>query len=604
MTETEVLIIGGGASGLTSSALLSSYGVGTVLVSRYAETSALPKAHLLSCKTMEMYRELGLEEAIRKRGTPPEHMRYAGWYAGMAGPTPDHGRQIARLAAWGRGHQDADWRRASASPYANLMQSRLEPMLKRHAEAMAPASVRFNHQFLSLEQDRSGVVATIEDRQAGETYQVRARYLLACDGGRAVGPSLGVEMEGDLAVATNVSIHFSADLSRWARDPEVLIRTILNPDTGLPFVLVGVGPDDWGTHSREWVLHFISFPGDHKQYDRDETLAAMRLGLGLPDFDPVIHVINRWPLDSVVASRFCVGRSFILGDAAHRMPPSGGHGLNTAVQDSYNLCWKLAEVLRGRADESLLDSYEAERRPVAQRAVASASFNWKNTRRFSQSIHFAPQHSAEAMWQSLRTLWDGEGPEADLARRRVGEGLSANLSTYNHLNLNFGYEYATGAIVPDGSTPPASIEETQIYQPSTRPGCSVPNVIMEDLHDATPIGDKLARGRFVLIAGEDGEAWCEAARRVAGERGVALDAATFGTPGADWLDMRREWQRVREFGPAGAILVRPDRFIAWRAMGAAADPSATLRGVFDALLGRMPTTVRAASMDSAEAVLS
>ena len=337
MQEADVLIVGGGASGLTASLLLSSYGVGTLLVSKYAETSTLPKAHLLSCKTMELYRELGIEAAIREKSTPPENMRYAGWFAGLAGPTPDHGRQIARLAAWGRGHQDADWRRASATPYANLMQSRLEPLLKRHAEARAPDTIRFNHQFLSLEQDADGVTAAIEDRSTGETYHVRARYLLACDGGRVVGPLLDVEMEGHLAVATSVSVHFSADLSRWARDPEVLIRTTLNPDTGVPFVMVAVGPDDWGTASREWVLHFISLPGDHKTYDEAETLAAMRAGLGLPDFSPIIHVINRWPLDAVVASRFRVGRSFILGDAAHRMPPSGGHGLNSAVQDTYNL---------------------------------------------------------------------------------------------------------------------------------------------------------------------------------------------------------------------------------------------------------------------------
>lgn len=134
MLEADVLIVGGGASGLTSSMLLSNLGVNTLLVSKYPETSTLPKAHLLSMKTMEMYRELGLEPAIREMGTPPENMRYVGWYAGLAGPTPDHGRRLARLGAWGRGHDDADWHRASASPYANLMQSRLEPLLKARAE--------------------------------------------------------------------------------------------------------------------------------------------------------------------------------------------------------------------------------------------------------------------------------------------------------------------------------------------------------------------------------------------------------------------------------------------------------------------------------------
>lgn len=588
MRNVDVLIVGGGASGLTASLLLSSYGVDSLLVSKYAECSTLPKAHLLSLKTMEMYRELGLEDQIRARSTPPENMRYVGWYAGIAGPTPNHGREIARLGAWGRGHQDEDWRRASASPYANLMQSRLEPMLRKEAEARAPGAVNFNHNFVSLEEDADGVVATIEDRTSGENYQVRARYLLACDGGRAVGPQLGVTMEGHLAVATNVSIHFSADLSQSARDPEVLIRTIFNPDVGVPCVLVPVGPDRWGPESEQWVLHFISLPGDYKDYTRDEALAKMRLVLGLPELEPEIHVINRWPLDAVVASHFRVGRTFIIGDAAHRMPPSGGHGLNTAVQDCYNLCWKIASVLNGEADPTLLDSYETERRPVAERTVASAFHNWHNARTFGASLDFGGGRSPEDMWRSFQMLWDGEGPEADAFRHRARGGLTSNLTIYNHLNINFGHEYAQGAIIPGDAAPPEPIdpvEQVQNYRSSTRPGCSVPHATLEDMHSSYPLGDKLGFGRWVLIAGEDGEPWCDAARAIAAERGVKLEAARLGIVSGDWLDMRREWLGRREIGPGGAILVRPDRFIAWRSIDAAADPAATLADVFDRLLG-------------------
>ena len=409
-------------------------------------------------------------------------------------------------------------------------------------------------------------------------------------------------MEGHLAVATNVTIHFTADLSQWARDPEVLIRTIFNPDAGAPCVLVPVGPDTWGPQSREWVLHFISFPGDHKRYETDEALAAMRRGLGLPNFDPLVHVINRWPLDAVVASRFRVGRSFILGDAAHRMPPSGGHGLNSAVQDSYNLCWKIAAVLRGRAREELLESYEVERRPVAQRTVASAFSNWQNARHFAAALDFNPARSAGDMWDSLRRMWDGQGLEAEEARRRVRRGLAGSLPIYNHLNLSFGYSYDAGATVPDGSEPgPPTPDLTQIYQPSTRPGCSVPNAMLENLHDTAPLGDLLGRGRFVLIAGEEGAAWCDAARVVSAERGIELDAFSIGVSDGDYLDMRSEWLRLREIGPGGAILVRPDRFIAWRAMVMVQDPVMVLRHAFDRLLRPEARSVEtpATTMESA-----
>ena len=584
MLETEILIVGGGASGLTSSLLLSSYGIDTLLVSKYPHTSTVPKAHLLSIKTMEMMRELGLEPELRAMSTPAENMRYAGWFAGVAGPTKDHGREIARMAAWGFGHQDADWQGASAVAYANLMQARFEPLLKRHAEARAPGSVRFNHSFLSCEQDSNGVVATIEDRARGENYRIRARTLLACDGGRVVGPQLGVEMVGQLGVATTVSVHFSADLSAIAGTPDVLIRTIFNPDVGTPCVLVPVGPDNWGPRSEEWVMHFMSFPGDHKQFTDEEAIQAVRAGLGLPDFNPVVHMVNRWPLDAVVASHFRVGRCFMLGDAAHRMPPAGGHGLNTAVQDCYNLCWKLAAVSRGQANESLLDSYEAERRPVAEATVASAFANWTRARSFALALGFLPTRTATERWESLRLLWDGQGAEADAFRRTVRNAHAAHTATYNHLNINFGYTYADGAMVAEPPADPPPADQIQSYRPSTRPGCSTPHAMLEDLWGRTPLGDLLGHGHFVLIAGEDGEMWREAAMRVAAERDMLLDVVVIGPRDGDRLDMRLQWERVREFGPTGAILVRPDRFVAWRAMSAPQSPYAALDAAFTRIL--------------------
>lgn len=585
MEEVDVLIVGGGATGLTASILLTTYGIDTLLVSKYAETSRLPKAHLLSMKTMEIFRELGLEPAIRVQATPPANMRYVGWYAGLAGPSPDHGREIARLGAWGRGHEDIDWRQASATSYANLTQSRLEPLLRHRAEQLAAGRVRFNTSFVSFEEDGDGIIATLKDGSNSALYQVKARYLLACDGGRTVGPQIGITMEGDLAVATNVTVHFSADLSNWARDSEVLIRTIFNPDAGRPCVLVPVGPDRWGPLSEEWVLHFISFPGDHKQYDEQTCLALMRESLGLPDLEPQIHVINHWPLDAVVASQLRVGRFFILGDAAHRMPPSGGHGLNTAVQDAYNLCWKLAAVLRGGASDALLDTYAAERRPVAERTVASAFANWQNARLMGAALEFGGGRSKEEMWESLHLLWSGEGQNAERLRENLEAALVASLTTYNHLNVNFGYSYQKGALAGYDTSDLEPLDEIQIYRPSTRPGHSVPNAIIEDQHGSSLLADELGSGHFTLIAGEEGSAWCKAATLVAAGRGLKLTAFTLGATSGDRLDMRREWERQREIGKTGAILVRPDRFIAWRSLEGAEEPVTVLEEVFTHILG-------------------
>jgi 2,4-dichlorophenol 6-monooxygenase len=267
------------------------------------------------------------------------------------------------------------------------------------------------------------------------------------------------------------------------------------------------------------------------------------------------------------------------------MPPSGGHGLNTAVQDAYNLCWKIAAVLQGAASDALLDSYAAERRPVAERTVASAFSNWQNARLMGAALEYGGGRSKEEMWESLHLLWSGEGQKAGQLRANLSTALVASLTTYNHLNVNFGYAYQAGAVVGADSPDPESLDEIQIYRPSTQPGHSVPNAIVEDAHGPSLLADELGGGHFTLIAGEEGQAWCEAASVVAARRGLKLKAFTLGATSGDRLDMRREWERQREFGKTGAVLVRPDRFVAWRCLEGAAEPEKVLEDALSLILG-------------------
>ena len=238
--ETPVLIVGGGGAGLTASMLLSQLGVETLLVSALPTTSILPKAHVLNQRTMEILGDVGVADEIEVRGTPAENMRHTAYYAGLAGSDPVYGRQLGRLESWGAGGLDGEWASASPRRQANLPQIRLEPILRRGAEALAPRRVRFHHELVELAQDPDGVMATVQDKDADETYCVRARYLLACDGGRTVGPRLGVQLEGPRDIMRIVSVYMSADLSRVAADPDVLIRWIWVPTLG---VLAHFGAD-------------------------------------------------------------------------------------------------------------------------------------------------------------------------------------------------------------------------------------------------------------------------------------------------------------------------------------------------------------------------
>ncbi len=375
--EVPVLIVGGGGAGLTASMLLSQLGVEHLLVSALPTTSILPKAHVLNQKTMEILTDVGVAEEIYEKSTPAENMRAMGWYAGLAGPDPDFGRRIAQIESWGDGYTNLNWVAASPCRSSNLPQIRLEPIFKARAEALNPGGVRFHHELIELAQDADGVTSRIRNLDDGAEYTVRSKYLIGCDGGRTIAKQVGIEHGGLGVVAQSGTVHISADLSHIARDPHVLIRWIWCPAIGRMAVLVPMGPTRWGPDSEEWVFH-LAYQGDELRGLSDEKVEAdMRLALGLENVPLTIHKLTRWTLEGVLADKFRVGRVFIAGDAAHRHPPTGGLGLTSAVQDVHNLCWKLAAVLAGQAGESLLDTYEPERRPTDARNIQRSLENSK-----------------------------------------------------------------------------------------------------------------------------------------------------------------------------------------------------------------------------------
>ena len=583
-----VLIVGGGGAGLTASMLLARQGVEHLLVSARPTTSDLPKAHVLNQRSMEVLDDAGVADAIAEHSTPAEQMAATAFYAGFAGPDADYGRTLVRLESWGAGGDDEFWRAASPWRQLNLPQIRLEPLMKARADELSPGRIRFNHELIALEQDDDGVLATIRDKESGREYTVGCEYLVGADGGRRIASLIGVEYEGLGVVTQTATLHVSADFSRWANDPDVLLRWIYSPQAGTLVVMVPMGPERWGPDSEEWVIH-LNYPVGTAETD-EQVEADARKALGIGDHPMTIHKVTRWSVEAVLASKFSVGRVFLLGDAAHRHPPTGGLGLTSAIHDAQNLCWKLTAVLNGVAAPALLESYEAERRPVDAHNCQRSLENAVNHFAIGGELGLVPENSPERNLELLRRVWSEQPEDAEL-RATVRRMMRTQSQEFSELNVEYGYAYDSAAVVPDDTPALEPIDDIRIYQPSTRPGSPLPHAWIDDEDgNRRPIKDLVAPGRFLLIAGEHGEPWCEAARELAADAGIPLDAVRIGHIEGDLFDPRVAWVRQRQIAPDGAVLVRPDRHIGWRSLTAADDPLAALAEALGQILARPVTS--------------
>jgi 2,4-dichlorophenol 6-monooxygenase len=347
-----------------------------------------------------------------------------------------------------------------------------------------------------------------------------------------------------------------------------------------------MGPDHWGPDSEEWVFHLNYESGDTRAIDDARVLADMNDALGLPDLDVRVHVISRWSFEGVVANRFQVGRVFVVGDAAHRHPPTGGLGLTSAIHDAHNLCWKVAAVLAGHAGPELLATYEAERRPVDGRNVQRSLENGMNHLKIADALGFAASHDTATNLAALRRAL-GDGPEDVAHRRHALAAIATQSMEFREQNVEFGQRYASSAVVSDGTPEPGALDDVRLYQPSTRPGSPLPHAEVEDADGRRHALLRLVRpGELLLIAGEDGADWCDAARALAAKLGVPIRAIRIGHVEGDYRDPRCTWLRQREIGRRGAVLVRPDRFVAWRSLGAVAEPLVALEAALTRVLSR------------------
>ncbi|RZL78061.1 MAG: aromatic ring hydroxylase [Rhodococcus sp. (in: high G+C Gram-positive bacteria)] len=581
-----VLIVGGGGCGLSSSIFLSELGVEHHLVERHSGTSHLPKAHYLNQRTMEVLRQYGVADSIYEVGTKPKNMGKTRWVTSLGGDGELDGRTLFSMESFGGGSLEAKYAVDSPCPSSNYPQIRLEPLLREHAERRAPQSIHFNRELLTFEQDDDGVHALIKDLDTQETYTVHAKYLIAADGGKTVGNALGVKMEGPSGLLDMVSTHFTADLSQYWED-DVLITWLLNPEGAGSWAsgaMAAMGPT-WGKNSEEFVLHFTFRPDDPARFDEEAIVPRLRELLKLPDLELEIHHVSHWILEGVLADKYQVGRVFLAGDAAHRHPPTTGLGLNTAIQDAHNLAWKLAAVLRDDAAPALLDTYEAERRVVGMRNVDWAMFTFLNHLVIDSGIGVIPGQPLEAQIQVFRDYFS-DTPMGETRRARAAEVINTQRTEFQAHDLEIGFSYPSGALVPDGSEAPPRDPLGTVYFPTTRPGHRLPHAWIGHCEQQISTHDLTENSAcFVLIVGAEGETWANAATVVEEKFGIRLKIAQI-TESGPFTDSQGTWDALRQIDDSGAILVRPDNHVAWRSTGGNADPVGELTRVFGTVLAR------------------
>jgi 2,4-dichlorophenol 6-monooxygenase len=587
--EVPVLIVGGGGCGLSSSIFLSDRGVEHLLIERHASTSDLPKAHYLNQRTMEVFRQHGLADAVYAQGAPMDKFGHIRWMTSLAGDGPLDGRTFFATDGFGGGQLRPRYERDSPVLPANLPQMHLEPILREQAERRAtPGRVRFGHELVELEQNDDEVRATVRDHDGGQTYRVRSRYVIAADGGKTIGTLLGVGMQGPTGLLDLVSMHFSADLSRWW-DDRSLITFFLNPDGGGSNwgsgAMAQAGPT-WGAKSESFNVVFAFRPDDPARFDEDSIVPRVRELLKLPDLAITCHKINHWIVEGVLADRYRVGRVLLGGDAAHRHPPTTGLGLNTAIQDAHNLAWKLALVLDGRGADGLLDSYESERRAIGADNVDWAMFSFLNHGVVNAGMGMVagapPDQHAQAFHQFF-----ADTPMGATRRARFAEVAATQRVEFGAHGIELGFHYETGAVVPDGTAAPERDPMGCEYTPTTRPGHRLPHAWLVSQGDRVSTHDLTGDGgRFILLTG-GGADWHEQVRSAARALNVTVDLVRVGPPeggatepggdqGWDYQDIDGDWTRLREVSDRGAVLVRPDNHIAWRSAGPPAGPDALI----------------------------
>ncbi|SCC44531.1 FAD-dependent oxidoreductase [Bacillus wiedmannii] len=532
--DVPVLIVGGGLSGLASALFLAKHNVDYLLVERHPSTAIHPKAGGITFRTMELFRELGLEQRIRLAGKALENCRGRIAVHTIAEANKE---ELAQMRATQYGNDEKLLQKIeeiSPSKQTACYQIILEEIMLQEARTLG-GELSFYHELVSYEQNEHGVIATIRNRETEEESIIHCDYVIAADGAKSkIREQLGIRTEGRGTIGGYyMNIYFEADLSEFIQGDAFGFTMVLHSE-----VLGALIPVD---NERRWIYH-VSYDPLKGERPEDFTIGRckqiMQTAIGSTNVEPEIVSVLPWEATESTATKFQDNRIFLVGDSAHIMPPTGGFGSNTGIQDAHNLAWKLAAVIKGKADPKLLETYHKERYPVA-----------KLTTEYASSLLF-----------------------------RAASREEGSLNNMDGLAVTVGYHYCSEAIVDDSATP----HRMDIVELNGRPGTRAPHFFGMYEGEKVSILD-LFGNNFVLLTEVENSSWAEAVFDVSSKLGIIIKMYRVGVNG-DFIAQENVFRELYGIENEGVVLIRPDGFIGWRSEKAVVNPAVMLEEVMNKLL--------------------